>query len=42
LLTAEKVRTNALKVMAEFAITDTPVQLRYLTMEYILSKGHLI
>lgn len=42
LLTAEKVRTNALRVMAEFAITDTPVQLRYLTMEYILSKGHLI
>ena len=42
LLTAEKVRTNALRVLIQFAIVNTPVQLRYATMEYILSKGHLI
>jgi hypothetical protein len=42
LITAEKVRTNALRVMMEFTIIDEPLQLRYLTMEYILSKGHLI
>jgi len=42
LITAEKVRTNALRVMLEFTVIDQPLQLRYATMEYILSKGHLI
>ena len=42
LLTAEKVRTNALRVMFEFTLINEPLQLRYVTMEYILSKGHLI
>lgn len=42
LLTAEKVRTNALRVMFEFTLVNEPLQLRYVTMEYILSKGHLI
>lgn len=42
LLTAEKIRTNALRVMFEFTLINEPLQLRYVTMEYILSKGHLI
>lgn len=42
LTTAEKIRTNALRVMFEFSITNTPLQLRFLTMNYILSKGHTI
>jgi hypothetical protein len=42
LITAEKIRTNALRVMLEFTIIDSPLQLRYVTMDYILSKGHLI
>lgn len=43
LLTGEKMRTYALRVLIEFEVNNNvPMQLRYLTMEYILSKGHLI
>lgn len=42
LVTAEKIRTNALRVLFEFAISGTPVQLRFVTMDYILSKGHTV
>ena len=40
LLTAEKIRTNALKVMVQFDVTTTPLQLRFVTVGYINSVGH--
>jgi len=40
LLTAEKIRTNALKVMLQFDVTNTPLQLRFVTVGYINSIGH--
>ena len=40
LLTAEKIRTNALKVMVQFDVTTVPVQLRFVTVGYINSVGH--
>ena len=43
LLTGEKMRTNAMRVLLEFEVlNNVPLQLRYATLEYILSKGHLI
>lgn len=42
LTTAEKIRTYALRVLIEFSIINTPVQLRFVTMDYIMSKGHTI
>lgn len=43
LLTGEKMRTNAMRVLLEFeVINNVPLELRYVTLEYILSKGHLI
>jgi len=40
LLTAEKMRTNALRVLLQFSISTQPVQLRFATLNYINSLGH--
>ena len=40
LLTAEKIRTNALKVLIQWDVTTVPLQLRFVTLGYIESKGH--
>lgn len=40
LLTAEKIRTNALKVMVQFDVTTVLLQLRFVTVGYINSVGH--
>jgi hypothetical protein len=40
LLTAEKIRTNALKVMLQYDVINTPLQLRFVTVGYINSIGH--
>jgi hypothetical protein len=41
LLTAEKIRTNALRVLCEFSVSNNvPLQLRFLTMDYVPSRGH--
>jgi hypothetical protein len=40
LLTAEKIRTNALKVMLQYDVTTVPLQLRFVTVGYINSIGH--
>lgn len=43
LLTGEKIKTYALKTLIRFNIVNNvPVQLRFVTLNYILSKGHLI
>ncbi len=40
LLTAEKIRTHVLRVMLEFSVTTTPLQLRICQLGYDLSRGH--
>lgn len=40
LLTAEVMRTNVLRVLLEFSATTTPVELRFVTIGYQLSRGH--
>lgn len=40
LLTAEKVRALALKILIEFEPTSVPLDLRYVTLGYQPSKGH--
>ena len=43
LLTGEKMRTYALRTLIEFSLTNNvPLQLRYLTLEYNMSRGHLV
>lgn len=40
LLTAEKMRTYALRVLLEFTVSTVPMQLRFVTMGFDLSRGH--
>jgi hypothetical protein len=40
LLTAEKMRSIALRVLVEFTSTTIPLQLRFVTLGYTLSIGH--
>lgn len=40
LLTAEKIRALALKILMEFEPTTQPLELRYVTLGYQASKGH--
>jgi hypothetical protein len=40
LLTGEKMRTHALRVMFEFSNTTQPLQLRFVNIGFTLSKGH--
>lgn len=42
LLTGEKMRTTALKIMLEFSITTTNVQLKFVNIGYALSLGHKV
>jgi hypothetical protein len=40
LLTAENLRNVAMKIMLEFNPTNSPTELKFLNIGYILSKGH--
>jgi hypothetical protein len=40
LLTAEKMRSIALRILIEFNSTSVPLQLRFITIGYSLSLGH--
>jgi len=41
LLTGEKIRTHALKVMLEFSSSGSnPLELRFVNLKYTISKGH--
>ncbi len=40
LLTQEKMRTSALKVMLVFSVTNVPLELRYVTIGFTISQGH--
>lgn len=40
LLTAEKMRSYAMRVLIEFTVSTIPAQLRFATLEFILSRGH--
>ncbi len=40
LLTAERIRTYALRTLLEFTVTTTPLQLRICQIEFSISKGH--
>jgi hypothetical protein len=40
ILTAERMRTYALRMLLEFTVTTTPVQLRLIGLRFDLSKGH--
>jgi hypothetical protein len=40
LLTAEKIRTHVLRVMLEYSVTATPLQLRIVNMGFDISRGH--
>lgn len=42
LITGEKMRTYALRVMLEFTVSTTPLELRFVTLGYQLSLGHSI
>jgi hypothetical protein len=42
LLTAEKMRTNVLRILIQFNITTTPLELRFLTFGYDISRGHTL
>ena len=40
LLTAEKIRALTLKILIEFSATNFPVELRFIDLEYDVSRGH--
>ncbi len=40
LLTAEKIRALTLKILIEFSATGYPVELRFIDLEYDVSRGH--
>lgn len=42
LITGEKMRTYAIRVMLEFTVNTTPLELRFVTLGYQLSLGHSI
>lgn len=40
LMTAEKIRTYALRVLLEFTVSTVPLELRFATIGFDISKGH--
>lgn len=40
LLTGERIRTAALKMMVQFVVTNTPVELRFINILFSISSGH--
>jgi hypothetical protein len=42
LITGEKMRTYAFRVMLEFTVSTFPVELRFVTLGYQISLGHTI
>jgi hypothetical protein len=40
LLTGEKMRNVAMKIMLEFDVTEAPLELKFLNIGYDISKGH--
>jgi hypothetical protein len=42
LVTGEKMRTYAFRVMLEFTVSSFPVELRFVTLGYQISLGHTI
>lgn len=41
LLTAEPVRTDALRALYEWTVSNTPLQLKFISLGYTMSRGHL-
>jgi hypothetical protein len=40
LLTAEKLRTTALKIMLQFSPTTSALEFKFMAMGYTISRGH--
>ncbi len=40
LLTGDKIRTFALNVLIELTVTNTPLELRFVTLFFDISRGH--
>lgn len=42
LISGDKMRTAALKVLLEFTVSTTPVQLKFVNLGYSISRGHTV